>query len=137
MPHCTPSALHPGFSTPSLPSILSDTNTKTLTALPHLQDFDPAEMPRGKRAVNNEKKVRMMLPMSVRCNTCGNFMYKGTKFNCRMEDVAGETYLVGWLKCGGVWDGFGEVYMLVRGGGACVSTASASAAVLPARPTPP
>eukprot|EP00955_Chlamydomonas_euryale_P012872 138953-Chlamydomonas_euryale.AAC.1 len=31
--------------------------------------------------------------MSVRCNTCGNFMYKGTKFNTRMEDVAGETYL--------------------------------------------
>lgn len=35
----------------------------------------------------------MMLPMSVRCNTCGNFMYKGTKFNTRMEDVKGENYL--------------------------------------------
>lgn len=38
-------------------------------------------------------QVRMMLPMSVRCSTCGNFMYKGTKFNTRMEDVADETYL--------------------------------------------
>jgi hypothetical protein len=56
-------------------------------------DFDPAELPRGKRAKNNEKKVRMMLPMSVQCSTCSNFMYKGTKFNCRMEDVAGEDYL--------------------------------------------
>jgi len=38
-------------------------------------------------------KVRMMLPMSVQCNTCSNFMYKGTKFNTRMEDVQGERYL--------------------------------------------
>eukprot|EP00882_Tetradesmus_deserticola_P009593 GHRQ01010127.1.p1 GENE.GHRQ01010127.1~~GHRQ01010127.1.p1 ORF type:complete len:199 (+),score=59.83 GHRQ01010127.1:333-929(+) len=56
-------------------------------------DFDPAKLPRGKRQQNNEMKVRMMLPMSVRCKTCGNFMYKGTKFNTRKEDVAGETYL--------------------------------------------
>lgn len=56
-------------------------------------DFDPAKLPRGKRQQNNEMKVRMMLPMSVRCKTCGNFMYKGTKFNTRKEDVHGETYL--------------------------------------------
>lgn len=58
-------------------------------------DFDPSKVPRGKRVRSEEKqmKVRMMLPMSVRCNTCGNFMYKGTKFNTRMEDVKGEAYL--------------------------------------------
>eukprot|EP00887_Chlorella_sp_A99_P005032 scaffold4.g5032.t1 len=58
-------------------------------------DFDPAKLPRQKRVRSEDKqmKVRMMLPMSVRCNTCGTYMYKGTKFNTRMEDVRGETYL--------------------------------------------
>jgi hypothetical protein len=56
-------------------------------------DFDPAKMPRNKKPKTNDMKVRMMLPMSVRCKTCGNFMYKGTKFNTRKEDVLGETYL--------------------------------------------
>lgn len=56
-------------------------------------DFDPAKLPKGKRARDEQMKVRMMLPMSVRCNTCGNFMYKGTKFNTRMENVETEDYL--------------------------------------------
>uniref|UniRef100_A0A1D1ZVQ7 Splicing factor YJU2 n=2 Tax=Auxenochlorella protothecoides TaxID=3075 RepID=A0A1D1ZVQ7_AUXPR len=58
-------------------------------------DFDPAKLPKASRVRSEDKqmKVRMMLPMSVRCNTCGTYMYKGTKFNCRMEDVRGESYL--------------------------------------------
>lgn len=37
--------------------------------------------------------VRMMLPMSVRCYTCGNYMYIGTKFNMKVETVKDEDYL--------------------------------------------
>ena len=56
-------------------------------------DFDPAKLPRGKRPEHNVMKVRMMLPMSIRCGTCGTYMYKGTKFNSRKEDVENENYL--------------------------------------------
>lgn len=35
----------------------------------------------------------MMLPMSVRCDTCGNFLYIGTKFNMRKETCLDDEYL--------------------------------------------
>jgi len=56
-------------------------------------DFDPALVPRRKRAKNNEMKIRMMLPFSMRCTLCGEYMYRGKKFNSRKEDVPEEAYL--------------------------------------------
>lgn len=57
-------------------------------------DFDPAKIPKVRRpGKGGQKKVRMMLPMSVRCLACGNYIYKGTKFNSRKETVKGEDYL--------------------------------------------
>jgi hypothetical protein len=61
----------------------------------------------------------MMLPMSVRCKTCGTFMYKGTKFNTRKEDVEGEDYLGLRVSC--EW-GRGVAWRVVCFGGVAAYT---------------
>ena len=56
-------------------------------------DFDPSKIPRPDKRQQEKVKekfvVRMMLPMSVRCQSCGEYMYKGKKFNSRKESVEG------------------------------------------------
>ncbi|MFS8006171.1 putative saf4/Yju2 protein [Helianthus anomalus] len=56
-------------------------------------DFDPSKIPRNRKPKHQQINIRMMLPMTIRCVTCYNYIYKGTKFNSRKEDVIGETYL--------------------------------------------
>ncbi|KAL4584096.1 hypothetical protein LXL04_008686 [Taraxacum kok-saghyz] len=59
-------------------------------------DFDPAKIPRRRIPKNQQIKVRFMLPMSIRCSTCGNYIYEGTKFNSRKEDVIHDRF---YFKC--------------------------------------
>jgi DNA-directed RNA polymerase subunit RPC12/RpoP len=56
-------------------------------------DFDPSKLPRRRQPKNGQATVRMMLPMRVRCATCGEHLAPGTKFNSRKEDVPDERYL--------------------------------------------
>lgn len=55
-------------------------------------DFDPSKLPRIKTKRQNDDAVRFMLPMSVRCQICGEFMGTGLKFNARKSDT-GDNYL--------------------------------------------
>ncbi|KAH8927707.1 DUF572-domain-containing protein [Atractiella rhizophila] len=55
-------------------------------------DFDPTKIPRRKLGKERQQVVRLMAPFSMRCNTCGEYIYKGKKFNARKETVHGETY---------------------------------------------
>jgi len=56
-------------------------------------DFDPSKIPRAKRSKSRQFTIRLMAPCNMRCKTCGEYIYKGKKFNARKEDVMGETYL--------------------------------------------
>ncbi|KAL4297732.1 hypothetical protein GQ457_12G017530 [Hibiscus cannabinus] len=55
-------------------------------------DFDPSKLPRLHRSKPQQMKVRMMIPVNIRCTYCGNYMNKGTKLNSRKEVIC-DTYL--------------------------------------------
>jgi hypothetical protein len=56
--------------------------------------YDPNKIQKGKpKGGSGRKKVRLMAPFSMQCNTCGMFIYKSKKFNARKEIVNGEDYL--------------------------------------------
>ncbi|OQR78743.1 coiled-coil domain-containing protein 94-like [Tropilaelaps mercedesae] len=56
-------------------------------------DFDPSKLPRLKLARDRQYVVRLMAPCNMKCTTCGEYIYKGKKFNARKETVQGEDYL--------------------------------------------
>lgn len=58
-------------------------------------DFDPAAITRVKKTPGAKQKlltVRLMAPFSMRCTSCGEYIYKGRKFNARKETTE-EKYL--------------------------------------------
>ncbi|KAL7750217.1 Pre-mRNA-splicing factor cwf16 [Sorochytrium milnesiophthora] len=56
-------------------------------------NFDPSKIPRRRLGKDVQHKVRLMTPFSMRCNSCGEYIYKGKKFNARKETVHDELYL--------------------------------------------
>lgn len=56
-------------------------------------DFDQSKLPKLKRGKDRQFVIRIMAPFSMRCTTCGEYIYKGRKFNSRMETVLTENYL--------------------------------------------
>ena len=56
-------------------------------------DFDPTKIPKLKLPKDRQYVVRLMAPFSMRCTTCGEYIYKGKKFNARKETVWDQEYL--------------------------------------------
>ena len=57
-------------------------------------DFDPSAITRSRKPHDVPTKlptVRLMAPMSMKCEHCGEYIYKGRKFNARKQ-VTDQTY---------------------------------------------
>lgn len=55
--------------------------------------FDPSLLKKIKKSENQQHSVRMMLPFSIQCSSCGNFFKAGTKVHMWKETVQNEDYL--------------------------------------------
>jgi len=57
-------------------------------------DFDPSKLVRNNGAKKGPKQqtVCLMAPFTMRCNTCGEYIYRRKKFNARKENPQ-ENYL--------------------------------------------
>ncbi|KAF6033767.1 CCDC94 [Bugula neritina] len=52
-------------------------------------DYDPAKIPKLKTKQKEQNRlwgIRVMAPFNMRCNTCGDYIYKGKKFNSKKGD---------------------------------------------------
>lgn len=59
-------------------------------------EFDPRQLTRkkGPKPVGPKvQTVRLMAPFSMKCTSCGEYIYKGRKFNARKETPEDEKYL--------------------------------------------
>ncbi|XP_028672318.1 splicing factor YJU2 [Erpetoichthys calabaricus] len=56
-------------------------------------DFDPSKIPKLRLSKDRQYVVRLMAPFNMRCKTCGEYIYKGKKFNARKETVQNELYM--------------------------------------------
>ncbi|KAI6090794.1 DUF572-domain-containing protein [Hypoxylon rubiginosum] len=59
-------------------------------------DFDPSQLKRVRGPKNAGPKVqtvRLAAPFSMKCTSCGEYIYKGRKFNARKEVPQDEKYL--------------------------------------------
>jgi len=62
-------------------------------------DFDPSKitrtrLPKGEKAGPKVQTVRLMAPFSMRCTSCGEYIYKGRKFNARKETTDEKYYSI-------------------------------------------
>lgn len=60
-------------------------------------DFDPSKLERRrgpKQTGPKQQTVRLMAPFSMRCTSCGEYIYKGRKFNARKETTDEKYYAI-------------------------------------------